>query len=118
MESTDMHDEPDAVTLLEAMATTLSDSVVPALSGGVQHEARVVANLCRILAREFAEAGPDRDMYAALLGHDGQLADLAAELDHVIVSGKAPPETLAVLLADVTRRAEITKPGYTFTDGT
>lgn len=113
-----MYDEPDAVTLLEAMATTLSDSVVPALSGGVQHEARVVANLCRILARELSEAGADRDMFAALLGHDGQLADLAAELDALIAAGEAPPDTLAVLLSDVTRRAEITKPGYTFTDGT
>ena len=113
-----MYDDPDAVTLLEAMAKTLSDSVVPALSGGVQHEARVVANLCRILARELAEAGADRDMFADLLGHDGQLADLAAELDGLIAAGDAPDDTLAVLLADVTRRAEITKPGYTFTDGT
>ena len=113
-----MHDDPDAVTLLDAMAKTLTESVVPALSGGVQHEARVVANLCRILARELAEAGADRDMFAALLGHDGQLADLATELDELIASGQAPPDTLAVLLSDVTRRAEITKPGYTFTDGT
>lgn len=113
-----MYDDPDAVTLLEAMATTLTDNVVPALDGGVQHQARVVANLCRILARELAEAGADRDMFAALLGHDAQLADLAAELDRLIAAGDAPDDTLAVLMADVTRRAEITKPGYTFTDGT
>ena len=113
-----MHDDPDAVTLLEAMAATLADRVVPALHDGVQHEARIVANLCRILARELAESGADRDMFAALIGHDGKRGDLAAELDQLIASGDAPPDTLAVLLADVTRRAEITKPGYTFTDGT
>lgn len=112
-----MIDEPHAVTLLEAMARSLSDNVVPALEGGVQHEARVVANLCRIIARELAEAGADRDMFAELLGHDADLSTLAEELDRLIAAGSAPDDTLAVLLADVTRRAEITKPGYTFTDG-
>ena len=112
-----MIDEPDAVTLLEAMARTLSDSVVPALSGGVQHEARVVANLCRILARELAAPPTDEAALAALLGHDGELSDLIAELDAVIARGDAPDDTLGVLLADVARRAEITKPGYTRTDG-
>ena len=113
-----MIDEPDAVTLLEAMARTLSDSVVPALSGGVQHEARVVANLCRILAREFTAPGADQAALATLLGHDAALPDLIAELDATIAAGDAPDGTLAVLLADVVRRAEITKPGYTQTDGT
>lgn len=112
-----MIDEPDAVTLLEAMARTLSDSVVPALSGGVQHEARVVANLCRILARELTAPGTDQGTLEALLGHDGDLPDLIGELDAVIAAGDAPDDTLAVLLADVARRAEITKPGYTQTDG-
>ena len=32
-----MRDEPDVVTLLEAMATTLTEQVVPASTGGAQH---------------------------------------------------------------------------------
>ena len=55
--------------------------------------------------------------HSALVARDGALPDLIAELDATIAAGDAPDNTLAVLLADVVRRAEITKPGYTQTDG-
>lgn len=48
-----MIDRPAPIDLLTAMATTLSDNVVPACTGAPQHAARVVANLCRVLAREI-----------------------------------------------------------------
>ena len=50
-------DRPTASELLEIMAETLSDVVVPATAPHAQHQARVAANLCRILGRELA-VGP------------------------------------------------------------
>ena len=109
-----MLDEPDAATLLEAMAATLTDRVMPALEGGVRHEARVVANLCRILARELAADESDRRRALAdLLGHDHDLERLVTDLDAAIAAGRAPGGTLDTLLADAAIRAEITRPGYT-----
>ena len=109
-----MIDEPDAVTLLEAMAATLTAEVLPATSGGAKHSARVVANLCRILARDLSAT--DDDTARALddlLGRPGTLTELIDELDRRIAAGSAPAGTLDMLLADAARRAEIAKPGYT-----
>ncbi|MEM9203494.1 MAG: DUF6285 domain-containing protein [Actinomycetota bacterium] len=111
-----MIDEPDAVTLLDAMASTLSDQVVPATSGGAQHSARVVANLCRILARDLAAEGPGRRLLADRAGYDGTMADLVGEFDALIeqtTDGGELNDALQLLLADAIHRAEIAKPGYT-----
>ncbi len=110
-----MRDEPDAVTLLEAMATTLTDQVVPACSGGSQHSARVVANLCRILARDARDEQQAETVRALvdLLGRPAPTEALVAELDQMIIEGERLDEILPVLLADTARRAEIAKPGYT-----
>jgi hypothetical protein len=51
-------DRPTAVELLEIMAATLSQTVVPATAPHAQHQARVVANLCRVLGRELAADKP------------------------------------------------------------
>ena len=111
-----MIDEPDHLTLLNAMADTLSDQVVPATSGGAQHAARVVANLCRILARD-SQSGPEQartiEALRQLLAGDGPDRDLVAELDQLIERGERLDEILPLLLTDVTRRAEIARPGYT-----
>lgn len=45
--------DPEAATLLEAVADTLTNQVLPATIGGAQHSTRVAANLCRIVAREL-----------------------------------------------------------------
>ena len=47
-------DRPTAVELLEIMAATLKETVVPATAPKAQHQARVIANLCRVLGRELA----------------------------------------------------------------
>ncbi len=109
-----MIDHPDPISLLEAMAKTLDEQVVPATSGGAKHQARVVANLCRIIARELAtDDQPTQRDLADLLGCDGDLETLIRELDDRLRDGTAPDNTLPVLLADARRRAEIAKPGYT-----
>ena len=48
-------DRPTASELLEIIAETLSENVVPATAPHAQHQARVAANLCRILGRELAD---------------------------------------------------------------
>ncbi|MGI9589922.1 MAG: DUF6285 domain-containing protein, partial [Myxococcota bacterium] len=80
-----MLDRPDAVTLLRAMAETLSTEVLPATGGVARHSVRVIANLCRILERELGEGreAPElaRRALAELLGRDGSLEELARALD-------------------------------------
>ena len=109
-----MIDRPDATQLLEAMAATLTDKVMPELSGGAQHQARIVANLCRIVARDLADDAADTTAaLTALLGTEGSLDNLAAMLAHRLAAGELLEEALPLLLADAARRAEIAKPGYT-----
>ena len=71
-------DRPTAVELLEIMAETMSDSVVPATAPHAQHQARVVANLCRILGRELAAGtGIVAHLPDSLLDVDDDAADAA-----------------------------------------
>lgn len=118
-----MLDRPDAATLLQAMADTLSDEVLPATSGAARHSVRVVANLCRILEREVRDGGEvharaTRSL-AALLGREAPLEELARELDRRLAAGGEGAEGAEfearagrVLLEDVRRRLAIDKPGY------
>ena len=109
-----MIDRPDAAVLLEAMAATLTDTVMPELSGGAQHQARIVANLCRIVARDLADDATNTTAaLTALLGAEGSLDNPAAVLDRRLAAGELLDEALPLLLADAARRAEIAKPGYT-----
>ena len=122
-----MIDRPEPVALLTAMAATLTDQVVPDCSGGPQHAARVVANLCRILAREFDLGTENHDVslhdLQRLLGSDeADLAALVAELDAQLRSdgGTGADHGGAVddrdlfeaLSANVDRRLAIAKPEY------
>ncbi len=100
------------------MAATLTDTVVPASSGGPQHAARVVANLCRILARE-AEAGAtvartlSGDLQE-LLGTEGNLKELVTALDAKLAEGDRAFEVAALpaLRRNVEQRLDIAKPDY------
>jgi len=90
-------DRPTAVELLEIMAATLSETVVPATAPHAQHQARVVANLCRILGRELA--APDTGtttLPASLLDTDDITADTAY------------PDVLEL----VRSKLAVNKPGY------
>jgi len=118
-----MIDRPEPVELLTAMASTLSDQVVPACEGAPQHAARVVANLCRILAREFELGAQNRDLSASqlqdLLGTDETgLASLVAQLDAALDApdGVSDPSddhaVFDLLAASVERRLAIAKPEY------
>lgn len=118
-----MIDQPSAPDLLEAMAATLAESVVPACEGPPQHAARVVANLCRILAREFQHGADATSQTIAdlqgLLGSDVSDGEsLVAELEKRLVSADSSAgdidddELFRLLQANVDRRLAIAKPGY------
>jgi len=90
-------DRPTAVELLEIMAATMSETVVPATAPHAQHQARVVANLCRILGRELSAAHPPRSpIPASLLDVDEATAAAAYN------------DVLELVRAKLT----INKPGY------
>lgn len=90
-------DRPSAVELLEIMAATLSETVVPATDSHAQHQARVVANLCRVLGRELASsANPGAALPPSLLDVDDAAADAAY------------PQVLEL----VRSKLAINKPGY------
>ena len=113
-----MIDRPDAARLLRAMATTLSDDVVPACHGPAQHAARVVANLCRILERELAAGGHGKEetqqALAALLNREGSLEELVSQLDEKLRSSDEAFDQHAhsIVFADIRRRLAIDRPGY------
>lgn len=90
-------DRPTAAELLEIVAATLTESVVPATAPHAQHQARVAANLCRILQRELeADPGPAPTLPDSLIDADEATANAA----------------YPVVLELVRAKLAINKPGY------
>jgi Domain of unknown function (DUF6285) len=88
-----LQDRPTAAELVEAVREFLERDVMPAedLPGRVTFHARVAANALGMVERELT-LGPDldrreRERLAQLLGHDGELRDLMAELAGKIRDG-------------------------------
>ena len=89
------NDRPTADELLEVIADTLSDQVVPATAPHAQHYARVAANLCRILARELVSPEAAVELPVLIDVDD----DAAASAYHDVV-------------ALVRAKLAVNKPGY------
>jgi hypothetical protein len=113
-----VEDRPTAAELLDTIGGLLQDEVLPVVSGPLQHKVRVAANLCAILARE-ARLGPEmarheRARLAELLGHDGPLDELNAELSERLRTADDAflAATLPVLRECVVAKLGIDKPGY------
>jgi hypothetical protein len=112
---------PDAAELLDAIATLLERDVLGAVPPHLQHQVRVAGNLCRILERE-AHLAPshdtaERDRWVGLLGHDGTLTDLRAEvaarLDDPAPLDPATDRAIReALLTTLRADLAIAKPGY------
>jgi hypothetical protein len=114
-----MQDRPNAAEILDAVATLLTDSIMPELDGQKRFHVRVAANLLRILEREWTFEGDNRDAdraaLAALLDTDASLEDLAGELVDRIRAGEVDdrePEVLEVLRGIARRKLSITNPRY------
>jgi hypothetical protein len=106
---------PDDAELLDAIAGLLESQVLPAVPPDLQHPVRVAANLARILERQQAREPEalerERRRLADLLGHDGTVADLRAELDRRL--GELDPRKVwEVLVATARDDLAASKPGY------
>jgi hypothetical protein len=127
-----MQDRPNSVELLEAAADFVESELVPAVQGARQFQARVVANVMRVVAREIKLEDPlvrsEVKALARLLGHDAphlhSLNDLCAaalsmgaELTSKIRAGDADDgdwrrEVLAVVRQSVEDKLRIANPRY------
>lgn len=90
-----MIDEPKPEEILAAVARFLRETVAPATSGHVSFNARVAANALEMSRRQLldASAEDERARLTALLGHDGDLAGLNAELCRRIAEGEITLQT-------------------------
>jgi hypothetical protein len=131
-----MQDRPTSVELLEAAADFVERELVPTIEGARQFQARVVANVMRIVAREIKMEDPlvraEVKALARLLGRDAphlhSLDDLRAaaaamgeELTARIRAGEADAagwraEVLAVVRQSVEDKLRIANPRYLESD--
>ena len=131
-----MQDRPTSVELLQAAADFVESELVPAVQGARQFQARVVANVMRIVAREIQLEDPavrsEVKALARLLGHAAphlhSLHDLRAaavsmgeELTAKIRAGEADDgawrrEVLALVRRSVEDKLSIANPRYLESD--
>lgn len=127
-----MQDRPTSVELLEAAADFVESELMPGVQGARQFQARVVANVMRVVAREIKLEDQlvrsEVKALARLLGHDAphlhSLNDLCAaavsmgeELTTKIRAGEADDgdwrrEVLAVVRQGVEDKLRIANPRY------
>jgi alcohol dehydrogenase class IV len=127
-----MQDRPTSVELLEAAADFVDREIVPAIEGARQFQARVVANVMRIVAREIQQEDPavriEVKSLARLLGRDGPhlhnlddlrkaSASMGEELSARIRAGDADSgswraEVLSVVRQSVEDKLRIANPRY------
>lgn len=104
-----MQDEPAPPEILAAVAAFLRDAVAPQATPLIAYQARVAANAVDLVARQLTLA-PASDAaelagLRALLGRDGNLADLNAAL----AAGLASGDIAAADAAQHLRRATLAK---------
>src|SRR5271157_1591618 len=127
-----MQDRPTSVELLEAAADFVDRELVPTIEGARQFQARVVANVMRIVAREIKLEDPfarsEVKALARLLEHDAPhlhslddlrvaAARMGEELTAKIRAGDADGgswrgEVLAVVRQSVEDKLRIANPRY------
>jgi len=114
-----MQDAPTTKELIEAVRAFLEEKAMPELKGHTAFHARVAANALAIVEREL-EQGPtaqtgERMRLMQLLGHEGALEDLNAELAKAIRAGEVTLETPGLadhLWATTMDKVAIDQPKY------
>jgi alcohol dehydrogenase class IV len=127
-----MQDRPTSIELLEAAADFVDREIVPAIEGARQFQARVVANVMRIVAREIQQEDPaariEVKALARLLGRDAPhlhslddlrkaSASMGEELSARIRAGDADSgswrsEVMSVVRQSVEDKLRIANPRY------
>ncbi len=99
--------KPDATVLLQAAMKYLEEELLPTLSGYHRFQTRVTINVLNTARRELelrgAQAAAETARLKELLGHDGPLAALNAELCARIRAGAIAADHVA--LRDHVRRS-------------
>jgi hypothetical protein len=108
-----------AAELLHSIADLLDGEVLSSAPPALQHQVRVAGNLARILEREaiLSPGGRarERQRLAGLLGHDGEVTDLSAELAGRLRRGEDPAferDAWQALVAIAKDDLAIAKPGH------
>jgi len=119
-----MQYRPTAEELLTSIAELLEDELLPVLPEELKHKCRVAANLARILEREErlgpGAAAREHDRLVGVLGSDGDVAVLAAELAQRVRSDDDPAfqkRAWESLVATARDDLAIAKPGHDSWEG-
>jgi hypothetical protein len=92
-----MYDPPSPPEILAAVARFLKEDVAAATTGHLSFQARVAANALEMMRRQLqlapASEAAEQERLRALLGMDGDLAVLNAELSRRIAAGEADLST-------------------------
>ena len=116
-----MQFRPDADELLADIAALLDDKVIDAVSGPLQHQVRVAANLARIVQREVRLGGDaaaaEQARLAAFVDDDSDLVAMRTRLcDRLlgpdIIDDGERRAIYDALVATVRDDVAISKPGY------
>ncbi len=87
-----MQDEPRPAEILAAVARFLKEVVAPETTGHINFNVRVAANALEMMRRQLelspAADSAEQERLRALLGEDGALADLNAELARRLADGE------------------------------
>lgn len=85
---------PAAATLLQATTDYFEQELLPTLEGYHRFQTRVSINVLRTVLRELQQSAllerNERHRLSRLLGHDGELTTLNAELTTAIADGSLP----------------------------
>jgi hypothetical protein len=114
-----MLNQPNALELLAAVRGYLESTAIPNLSGHAAFHGKVAANVVAILERELAHGpaalGAEQARLSALLGREGSLeglrADLCAQFENGALDAQSPG-VLAHLLQTAADRVAIEQPTY------
>lgn len=114
-----MLDDPRGVDMLESVSKLIRDLLIPKLAPEAVFQARVAANAVDLVVRELRTGErleqASRDRLRALLGHDGPLPELEAELSTRIREGGIAlddPALMEHLWATTMAKMSIDQPNY------
>lgn len=114
-----MQDQPAPAEILPPIVAFLRDDVLPKLAGRDLYQLRVAINALDLIGRQLdlapASDAAELARLAALLGHDGTLEALNAELAQRIASGDltlATPGLAAHLRATAMEKLAVDQPRY------
>lgn len=114
-----MIDLPRGGDLLRAMAEALTNDVIPHTTDQAQYSARIVSNLCLIMAREVDVVPADKHLMLERLRdflpeHSGDLLRMTGWLDSLIAVNALDDDRALhqLLMRDVEHRLAISQPDY------